>query len=364
VAEEKVAQCREEAKAVRETEDNRVYALSEVQSQLRKISRDSRQAVHSSDQVMGAQRENAVSHSGFEAQLEELEARVRVKASESVVESMRNDLELSTKVLQDAIKAVAQRISDQEDRLKGFESAPVRRTLVQDTTAAVIQSLAQQGEHVEVVNASNEDATHCLLCHNDRSMSPTRTLIGTDNQVYGYIAASGDLSTEGMIGETQLLSSLRASPNALQNFVRPRPTPASIPSIPRPQSAPHARMHPEVVSTSWERQAGTTAAAVSSMQRGGRRLSGRDVKSKKIGDLVAVESANSAVGGRNSTLPASAQQRPARPTSAGTVRPSSAGAVRSASAGTLTMTLNSATLAAAAAESRGESEKIPENRVV
>jgi len=332
VAEEKASACRQEAKDFRGSEDGREYAISEVQSQLRRVQQQAGQS-----QVVEAH--SPISQSAnFEAQIQELADMLRAKASESVVEAIRDDLEMSSQVLKDAVKAMGKRVSDisfvlseQEERLRSVESKPIRRTLIQDTEPNSNWSLPPTSE--EKAHSQGDDSTHCLMCSNDRSLSPTRAIVGIDYNVYGHMDASAEY------GEPQLLSTLRGSPSTLQNVVRPRPTPASIP---RSQNASHARLHPEV--------GANTAAAVSPVQKLPLRP-GRDVKSKKLSDLVAVDSVSTA-NKKTLSRPSSAQQRPARPVSAGTVRPSSAGVIRSTSTAALGAAGESTSIAVAAAETQ------------
>lgn len=318
VAEEKASECRRQAKAYRDTVDEREFSASEVQKTLRTIENSTKQALESSGQAMDVQKEATLLTRSFESQFQELESRLEQKVNDSVVDAMRSDLEMNGRVLQDAVKAVGQRLSAQEERLHTLEMTRQRSASVE-----LRRRLGQDGRDRE--NAwregaqEREESSHCLLCSNDRSTSPTTVLIGTDNTVYGH----ADPMPENSCGPPSL-AGLRAS------LTRPR---ATVPSM--RQGSPQV-----ILSSSWEALPGRTAAtsaSTSSIQKGCVRRGGSDVRSKRIGDLVAYPKVEP--DSRTSSRPSSAtfpktQTPSTRPSSAQSrgIRPSSAGAYRASPA--------------------------------
>merc|ERR1719265_1943105 len=80
LAEEKVSECRHEAKDVVQHADSRDEELREIHAQLRKINSTCQHALNSSGQAIGAQRDNSIQSENVEERLRELQATLRAKA--------------------------------------------------------------------------------------------------------------------------------------------------------------------------------------------------------------------------------------------------------------------------------------------
>lgn len=310
LSEEKASECRREARAVREEHGGRDVDLSELQQQVRRIQTSVSQSALDTSQVSGVSRDRSLM-SDVEAQISDLESRMRAKASECVVEAMRQDLEQSGRAVQDAVKGLMQKLADQEDRLNGLE-----------ISAAKSRSRERRGGDPSLPEEDgDEDASsRCLLCHSaGRSVSPNRVVMGSDNKIYGLAAdpSKGPPEAAELLASLASLSSIAGA--RAQNISRPSRGPAISGS----------RSGYQVLSSPWVDGGcpGTSSAVTSNLRGMRRRQQGVPACKGRIADFVGDSSSiASAAAPANRNRPSSASSFGERGRRQGTpvARPTSA----------------------------------------
>jgi len=290
LSEEKASECRREARAVRDEHGGRDLELSELQQQVRSLHTWRSQSALDGSQVDGSTRDRSLM-SDVEAQITDLDSRMRAKASECVVEAMRQDLEQSGRAVQDAVKVLMQQMADQEDRLRGLE-----------TSAAQARSRDRRGGDPsaaeEELQVDGDASSHCLLCHTAaRSVSPNRVILGSDNRIYGIAAdpSRGPPEAAELLASLASLSSIAGA--RAQNSSRPNRGPAISAS----------RSGQQVLHSPWvDGGSPGTSSAVTSNLRGMRRRQQQPACKGKLSDFVGDSSSMASAAASGRTRPSSA----------------------------------------------------------